>query len=159
MQLSNHGLNGSIQPGRSPASYSWRTYSSDSAHPISASIAPMHLQQSPPVLPDSGSSGLSSRHAQIVQCCAFMLFVIISFRDVHHSLSHATPKGSNRPRAVIGYLRIQRALDVNVFVRTSVDNRSTLPISPAKARRSSGVCWVRVIGPETNEKAAVTPCE
>jgi hypothetical protein len=72
------GLNGSIQPGRSPASYSLRTKASDSSHPISASIAPTQPQQSPPQLPEIGSSGLSSKRPQIRQYFCFLLFIIIT---------------------------------------------------------------------------------
>lgn len=40
-------------------------------------MAPMHPQQSPPQLPDSGSARLSSKHLQIVQYSGSLLFVMI----------------------------------------------------------------------------------
>lgn len=51
-----HGSPGSVHPGRSPATNSLRTLVSDHLSPMSASILPIHPQQSPPQSSDSGSA-------------------------------------------------------------------------------------------------------
>ena len=124
-------------------------------HPISASIAPMHPQQSPPVLPDSGSSGLSSRRPQIVQYCGFLLLVIIRFRYVPSWPLAACLGDSYNPQLPVSSGRIRPEAVANgwhepatLSPRRSV--RLPSPIGMSVVRYSHHASYYRLIYLEKN---------
>ena len=134
------GTEGSVQSGLIPTANSSRTLSSDGVYPWSASISPMHPQQSPPQFNDSASLACSSKRPQIVQ---FMSMPLSHSNDRSWPICDIVVEARSRSRTV----------EV-----TSI-NRHPLSCRRAQCRtRSELLSPASNAHPAARQSAMVSPC-